>query len=168
VQLVEIPTIDETSDNIVAFWNPAEKPRPGQELLFSYRLYWGTKVPFSSTLAQVIATRTGIGGTIGQRRTVFSWHFAVDFAGGELGALAKDAPVEAVVTASSGEIHYTTAHYLAEFSGYRALFDIQPVEGSEKPIDLRLYLRIQGRPLTETWIYQYTPPALRERKLLLQ
>ncbi len=167
VQLVEIPTIDETSDNIVAFWNPAEKTHAGQELLFSYRLYWGTKMPFGSSLAQANATRTGIGGTIGQRRTFFSWHFVVDFAGGELGALAKDAPVEAIVTASSGEISHLTAHYLAEFQGYRALFDIQPAADSEKPIDLRLYLRIQGRPLSETWIYQYTPPPLRERKLLL-
>jgi periplasmic glucans biosynthesis protein len=31
----------------------------------------------------------------------YSWHFAVDFAGGELGALAKDAPVEAVITTTS-------------------------------------------------------------------
>src|SRR5450631_3961010 len=112
VQLVEIPTVDETFDNIVAFWNPADKPKAGQELLFGYRLYWGTKMPFGSTLAQVIATRTGIGGTIGQKRILYSWHFAVDFAGGELGALAKDAAVEAVVTASSGEILHLTAHYL--------------------------------------------------------
>jgi glucans biosynthesis protein len=167
VQLVEIPTIDETSDNIVAFWNPADKPKAGQELLFSYRLYWGTKMPFGSTLAQAIATRTGIGGTIGQRRTFFSWHFAVDFAGGELAALAKDAPVEAVVTASSGEISHLTAHYLAEFSGFRALFDVQPLADSEKPIDLRMYLRIQGQPLSETWIYQYTPPSLKDRKQFL-
>jgi glucans biosynthesis protein len=167
VQLVEIPTIDETSDNIVAFWNPADKPRGGQELLFSYRLYWGTKMPFGSTLAQVIATRTGIGGTIGQKRTLYSWHFAVDFAGGELGALAKDAAVEAVVTASSGEILHLTAHYVPEFNGYRALFDVQPPSQSEAPIDLRMYLRIQGRPLSETWIYQYTPPTIRERKQLL-
>lgn len=167
IQLVEIPTIDETSDNIVAFWNPAERPRSGQELLFSYRLYWGTRMPFGSSLAQVTATRTGIGGMIGQQRTFFSWHFAVDFAGGELGALAKDAPVEAIVTASSGEISHLTAHYVPEFSGYRALFDLRPVADSEKPVDLRLYLRIQGRPLSETWIYQYTPPTLRERKQLL-
>jgi glucans biosynthesis protein len=45
VQLVEIPTVDETFDNIVAFWNPLERPKPGQELLFSYRLYWGTHMP---------------------------------------------------------------------------------------------------------------------------
>src|SRR5271167_3699011 len=64
VQLVEIPTVDETFDNIVAFWNPLDKPKRGQELLFSYRLYWGTKMPFSSPLAICIAARTGIGGTV--------------------------------------------------------------------------------------------------------
>jgi glucans biosynthesis protein len=52
VQLVEIPTVDETFDNIVAFWNPMDKPKPGQELLFSYRLYWGTHMPYASPLAR--------------------------------------------------------------------------------------------------------------------
>ncbi len=167
VQLVEIPTIDETFDNIVAFWNPAEKPKPGQELLYSYRLYWGTQMPFTGSLAQTIATRTGIGGTVGLKRSYFSWHFAVDFAGGELGALPKDAEVEAVVTASRGSTEHVTAHYVPEFNGYRALFDIKPPEDSAEPIDLRLYLRIHGRPLTETWIYQYTPPSIKDRKLAL-
>jgi glucans biosynthesis protein len=167
VQLVEIPTIDETFDNIVAFWNPAEKPKPGQELLYSYRLYWGTVMPFTGALGQTIATRTGIGGTVGLKRSYFSWHFAVDFAGGELGALTKDAEVEAVVTASRGTTEHVTAHYVPEFNGYRALFDIRPPEDSAEPIDLRLYLRIHGRPLTETWIYQYTPPSIKDRKLAL-
>src|SRR6202142_4528738 len=164
VQLVEIPTADETSDNIVAFWSPQEKVKPGQELLFSYRLYWGTQMPFGSALAQAIATRTGIGGTIGQKRSYYSWHFAVDFVGGELGALAKDAEVEAVVTASRGQTEHVTAHFVPEFNGYRALFDVVPLGHSFEPTDLRLYLRIHGRPLTETWIYQYTPPSLKDRK----
>jgi periplasmic glucans biosynthesis protein len=164
VQLVEIPTVDETFDNIVAFWNPADKPKPGQELLFGYRLYWGTRMPFSSPLGQTIATRTGIGGTVGIKRQYYSWHFAVDFAGGELGALPKDAAVEAVITASHGQIEHVTAHYVEEFHGYRALFDVRPPEDAVDPIDLRLYLRIDGRPLTETWIYLWTPPSLKERK----
>jgi len=167
VQLVEIPTIDETFDNIVAFWNPLEKPKAGQELLFSYRLYWGTRMPFASTLAQTIATRTGIGGTVGQKRQYYSWHFAVDFAGGELGALAKDAVVEAVITTSRGTTEHVTAHHVGEFNGYRALFDVRPPEDSIEPIDLRMYLRIGGRPLTETWIYQWTPPSLKDRKLAI-
>ena len=168
VQLVEIPTPDETSDNIVVFWNPLDKPKPGQELLFSYRLYWGTKMPYSSPLAQTIATRTGIGGTLGVKRQYFSWHFAVDFAGGELGALAKDAAVEAVITTSRGQTEHVTVHYVAEFNGYRALFDVRPTDDSVAPIDLRLYLRLGGRPLTETWIYQWTPPSVKERKLAIQ
>jgi periplasmic glucans biosynthesis protein len=167
VQLVEIPTVDETFDNIVAFWNPADKPRPGQELLFSYRLYWGTRMPYGSALGQTIATRTGIGGTVGQKRQYYSWHFAVDFAGGELGALAKDAAVEAVITTSRGQTEHVTAHYVEEFHGYRALFDVRPPEDSSEPIDLRLYLRIDGRPLTETWIYLWTPPSLKDRKAAL-
>jgi glucans biosynthesis protein len=168
VQLFEIPTADETSDNIVAFWNPAEKTKAGQELLFSYRLYWGTHVPFSSPLARTLATRTGIGGTIGQRHQYYSWHFAVDFSGGELGALQRDANVEAVITSTHGSTtEHVTAHYVEEFKGYRALFDLRPAEDSNDTIDLRMYLRIDGKPLTETWIYQWTPPSVRDRKAML-
>jgi glucans biosynthesis protein len=167
VQLVEIPTVDETFDNIVAFWNPLDKPKPGQELLFGYRLYWGTHMPYASALGQTLATRTGIGGTVGQKRQYYSWHFAVDFTGGELGALAKDAPVEAVITTSRGQTEHVTAHYVEEFHGYRALFDVRPPDDSIEPIDMRLYLRINGRPLTETWIYLWTPPSLKDRKAAL-
>jgi periplasmic glucans biosynthesis protein len=168
VQLFEIPTADETSDNIVAFWNPAEKTKAGQEMLFSYRLYWGTRMPYSSPLAQTIATRTGLGGTVGQKRQYYSWHFAVDFAGGELGALARDANVEAVIsTTHNSTTEHVTAHYVEEIKGYRALFDVRPADDSNDAIDLRMYLRIDGRPLTETWIYQWTPPPVKDRKLAL-
>ncbi|GAC1303143.1 MAG: glucan biosynthesis protein D [Steroidobacteraceae bacterium] len=167
VQLVEIPTVDETFDNIVAFWNPLDKPKPAQELLFGYRLYWGTKMPYGPPLAQAIATRTGIGGTVGVKRQYYSWHFAVDFAGGELGALAKDAAVEAAITVSRGQTEHVTAHLVREFDGYRALFDVRPPDDSTEPINLRLYLRLDGRALSETWVYQWTPPGAKERKLAL-
>ena len=168
VQLFEIPTVDETSDNIVAFWNPAEKTKAGQEMLFSYRLFWGTHLPYSSPLAQTLATRTGIGGTVGQRRQYYSWHFAVDFSGGELGALPKDANVEAVLTASRGSTtEHLTAHYVEEFKGYRVLFDVRPPDDSNDAVDLRLYLRIDGRPLTETWNYQWIPLPVKDRKAAL-
>ncbi|HEY2146124.1 MAG TPA: glucan biosynthesis protein D [Steroidobacteraceae bacterium] len=168
VQLVEIPTADETNDNIVLFWNPQDKPKGGEELLFSYRLYWGTRMPFASSLAQTIATRTGIGGIVGQKRQYYSWHFAVDFSGGELGALSKGANVEAVIGTSRGSsTEHVTVHYVEEFKGYRALFDVRPPDDSNDAVDLRLYLRIDGRPLTETWIYQWTPPPVKDRKAAL-
>jgi glucans biosynthesis protein len=168
VQLFEIPTGDETSDNIVAFWNPTEKTKAGQELLFSYRLHWGTRMPYSSPLGQTVATRTGVGGTVGQKRQYYSWHFAVDFAGGELGALPRDANVEAVISTShNSTTEHLTAHYVEEIKGYRVLFDLRPADDSNDAIDLRLYLRIDGRPLTETWNYTWTPLPVKDRKAAL-
>jgi periplasmic glucans biosynthesis protein len=164
VQLVELPAPDETFDNIVAFWNPSDKPQPGQELLFSYRLHWGGRLPFAPTLAHVVASRTGIGGVVGRKRSYFSWRFAVDFTGGQLATLAKKASVEPAISASRGEIEITSARPQVEINGYRTMFDLRPTDDSMEPIDLRLYLRIDGQPLTETWVYQWTPPPLAERK----
>jgi glucans biosynthesis protein len=164
VQLVEIPTPDETFDNIVAFWHPAESPQPQQELAFAYRLSWGAKPPVQSPLATVRATRTGIGGVVGQPRKHYSRRFVVDFAGGELASLSADAKVEPVIHASRGTIEIPSARPLTAISGWRAIFDLRPTDTSTEPIDLRLYLRSAGRPLTETWLYQWTPPQPDERK----
>ena len=163
VQLVELPAPDETYDNIVAFWSPAEKPQPGQELLFSYRLHWGTRMPFAPRLAQTVATRTGIGGVVGHKRRYFSWRFAVDFAGGDLATFPQDTEVEPVITASRGQIELTSVRPQKENRGYRAMFDLRPTDSSTDPIELRLYLRLRGQPLTETWLYQWTPPPPAER-----
>lgn len=164
VQLVELPAPDETYDNIVAYWVPAAKPEPTQEWLFSYRLHWGTQLGFEPSLARVVATRSGIGGVVGQKRRHFSWRFAVDFAGGELAALSKNQDVEPIITASRGEVEIPSARPQADIRGYRAMFDIKPTDDSIEPIDLRLYLRLHGQPLTETWLYQWTPPPGAERK----
>jgi len=150
--------VDETFDNIVAFWNPKEKPQAGQELLVGYRLYWGAEPPARSPLAHTVATRTGLGGIIGKKRNYFSWRFAVDFAGGELASLIDKGEVEAVVQASRGKLEIVSARPLREINGYRAMFDLVPGDDSTAQIDIRLFLRSGGKTLTETWLYQYSPP----------
>ncbi|MDP5009028.1 MAG: glucan biosynthesis protein, partial [Glaciimonas sp.] len=163
VQLVEIPTMDETFDNIVAFWNPAEKPQAGQELLYSYRLHWGRKMPFSPALATVVATRTGMGGGIGVKRTYYSWRFVIDFAGDNLKMLTKDTKVVPMISTTSGKVEVPSIRMFEVIHGYRVTFDIRPADGSVEPIDLRVYLAIDGKPLSETWLYQWNPPAVAER-----
>jgi glucans biosynthesis protein len=118
-------------------------------------------MPVSPSLAQVVATRTGVGGIVGQKRKYFSWRFVVDFVGGDLGMLGGQAKVEPVISSSRGEIELTSVRPLDSIHGYRAMFDLKPNDDSLAPIDLRLYLRTDGQPLTETWIYQWTPPASR-------
>ncbi|WP_111495964.1 glucan biosynthesis protein [Marinobacter bohaiensis] len=165
VMLVEIPTVDETFDNIVAFWTPQEPLAPDQEHLFSYRLHWGERPPVKPyELATAQATRTGLGGVVGQEREYFSWRFAIDFAGGMLDMLGDDANVVPVITSSRGRIEITSARPLHSINGYRAMFDLVP-DDSEEPIDLRLYLKLDDQPLTETWVYQYTPPPKDQRTL---
>ncbi|HEX4478406.1 MAG TPA: glucan biosynthesis protein D [Polyangiaceae bacterium] len=161
VDLVELPTMDETSDNIVAFWNPEKKPSPGEELLFAYRLHWGAKMPAASPLATVVATRSGPGGNVGEKRRYFSWRFVVDFAGKSLSELGPGAQVVPVATPSRGKVELVSAHPIAELKGYRVEFDLVPDDMKPDPIDVRLVLRKDGRTLTETWLYQWSPPERR-------
>lgn len=157
VQLIEIQTEDETFDNIVAFWNPEEKTRPGEELLFSYRLHWGARMPYASPLANVAATWTGPGGVVGKPRTYFSKRFVVDFAGENLIKLGRNAKLKTVITASRGEIELPSVRPLDSLKGYRAMFDLKP-DADKAPIDLRMYIADEkGNSLSETWLYQWTP-----------
>jgi glucans biosynthesis protein len=164
VQLVEIPTVDETFDNVVAFWNPERKPQAGEEWLVGYRLYWGAEAPARPPLARCVATRTGLGGVVGQPRRHFSWRFAVDFAGEALARLGEGTQVEPVITLSRGTVEIPSARPLHAIDGWRAMFDVRPPDESTEPITIRLFLRSGGRPLTETWLYQWVPPAAADRK----
>ena len=163
VMLVEIPTPDETNDNIVAFWNPAEPLAPNQEHLFAYRLRWGAAPAPRMALATVQATRTGIGGVIGRERRYFSWRFAVDFSGGALAGLPRSAKIEASISCSRGRVEVVSARPLDALRGWRAMFDLVPDDSSE-PINLRLQLTQNGKPVSETWMYQYSPPPAGERR----
>ena len=72
--------------------------------------------------------------------------------------IGKGAPVEPVITASCGRIEIASLRPLAAVGGYRAMFDLRPSDDRTEPINLRLYLRTDGQPLSETWHYQWTPP----------
>lgn len=161
VQLVELPTDDETNDNIVAYWNPDKTTAAGQEWLLTYRLFWGARPPRQSPLAHVVATRTGAGGVVGQQRNHDSRRFEIDFAGNRLDRLPADAGVEPVISASRGRIELASARPLLDRPGhsigYRVRFDLAPTDSATDPINLRLYLRRDGKPLTETWLYQWIP-----------
>ena len=166
VMLVEIPTRDETADNIVAFWTPADKPQRGQEYLYSYRLYWTDTYPPEARTARVLATRTGVGGVIGRQQTHFSWRFVVDFIGGPLTALGGNPAVQANVSASRGRVELVSARPVVGTDAWRAMFDYVPTDDSTEPVNLRLYLSLDGEALTETWLYQYEVPPPDQRKII--
>ncbi|HEV3181749.1 MAG TPA: glucan biosynthesis protein D [Steroidobacteraceae bacterium] len=166
VMLVEIPTPDETQDNVVAFWTPEDKPQPGVEYLYGYRLYWCRDNPHGPKLAVVVATRTGVGGQVGVKRNHFAWRFVVDFAGGELASLGEHARVVPIITASRGRVELASARRVVPRpADWRAAFDLALTNDIVEPLNLRLFLALDGQALTETWLYQYTPPPPAQRKV---
>jgi glucans biosynthesis protein len=166
VALLEYAAREETIDNVAAMWVPARAPSAGDELLFSYQLRWGLEVDSPISLARVVATRTGIGGVVGQPRTHFSWRFAIDFVGGELPTIGKDVVIEPVIAASRGSVELVSARPQFDIKGCRTMFDLALADDSVEPIDLRMYLRVGSEPLTETWMYQWIPPPPAERDRL--
>ena len=156
VQLVEIPTDDEIHDNIVAYWVPAEPVKAGSQWSFRYRLHWLADEPYpSTTVGRVRHTRVGRGGIPGQPRPEGSRKFVIDFEGGPLADLEKLDEVEPVIDASRGGIDNAYALQIVGTRNWRAFFDLY-VDG-EAPVDLRCFLRLGERTLTETWLYQYFP-----------
>lgn len=160
VKLFELPTVDETFDNIVAFWQPEAPLEPGEEYRFSYRLFWGVDVPVKSGLATVIATRTGKGGNIGQEQAYYSRRFVLDFEGEVFEELAGDAVITPEISTSHGSVENAHARWMPDRKGVRAMFDLVP-DDSHEPINVRLYLKSDDRTLSETWLYQFTPDGVR-------
>ena len=141
VELVEIPTNDEVHDNVVAYWRPANAPKPGDALAFDYKLYWQDQEPnYPAEMARVVATRIGRAGIPGAE----SWDpnarkFAIDFEGGEIAAMAPRFDIKPIVTCSSGEASGAYVTKVVGTGRWRALFDV-PV-GGKSPVELRCFLQ---------------------------
>lgn len=157
VQIIEIPTDDEIHDNIVAAWVPETAVKPGDALAYRYRLHWQADEPYPTPLARVVATRMGNGGQPGQPRPKGVRKFMVEFQGDDLKSLPAGVRPEAVLWASRGQFSYIFTEAVPDDvpGHWRAQFDFA-AEGTE-PVEMRLFLRLAGKPLSESWLYQYHP-----------
>ena len=61
VELVQIPSPDETNDNIVAYWVPEKQPKPREAYDFEYRMLWQSHGETRPPLLWVEQTRRGPG-----------------------------------------------------------------------------------------------------------
>ena len=148
VELVQLSTPDETNDNIVAYWVPAQLPPEGQPFDFSYRLRWQGEQMQRPPGGWVTQTRVGRGFfELGENEQ----QFVVDFAGPSLSSLRADAPVRAVVTApSNGEILESNAYRVDATGQWRMTVRVKQLRPSETT-ELRGFLQSGTDVLTETW-----------------
>jgi glucans biosynthesis protein len=120
----------------------------GSEVSFAYRQFWCWTPPERPPLATVVRTMVGRGST-GRRRRFF-----VDFSGDMLGE-NPPADLKSVMTVGPGSIQNLRLWPYPERKTTRVAFELDP--GNESACEMRLALEANGKPVSETWLYRWTP-----------
>lgn len=153
VVLVELPTANETSDNIVAFWTPTEKAKGGKPLELSYTLSFGGADIAAQPVGTTQATFVGDGNIVGGGSVEGAYRVIVDFGGGALAKVQPSAAITGEVTAQEGGTvleHFV--EYVEPGQQWRLSMLVKPAEG--KPLALRAFLKNGEDAITETWTYE--------------
>jgi glucans biosynthesis protein len=154
IELVQIPTPDETNDNIVAYWVPDTIPAPRTAINLEYRIRWQKDNETRPTLAHVTQTRRGHGYS---RNPDPSVGFLVDFEGPVFKKLPANAVVESVVSVDgNGELVENRAYPNEVTGGYRMRIRVKPLD-ERKPVEIRGFLRSGANALSATWSYILPP-----------
>lgn len=159
VELIQIPTPNETNDNIVAMWEPEGAVEAGESFEFNYRMYWTTHEAKFHTpdLAWAEQTRRSRGEVRQDnlvRKPDGSLAFVVDFKGPQLEALGDDAGVTAEVSVGeNGELVASRAVPNNATGGWRMFLRVKR-KNSGQPVDMRAFLKKADERLSETWHYR--------------
>ena len=156
VELLELPTADETNDNVVAAWAPKDSLDAGRSLTYAYRITALTMDQNLSPGGRAVATFRVAPRALGAAESPppGSTRFLIDFSGGDLSYFMSDPSlVEPVATTSNGKILRTFLTPNAHARGFRAGVDVAVDPGQST--DLRVFLRSGSKALTETWTYPW-------------
>jgi glucans biosynthesis protein len=138
-------------------WVPEQPIRAGQRHDYAYTMSWMADEPYPPPLARVVSTRMGNGGQPGTVRPRGVRKFMVEFLGDALKDVPFGAKPEAVLSASRGSFSYVFTEAVPnDVPGHwRAQFDL--TAQGEEPVEMRAFLRLGDKVLSETWLYQYQP-----------
>mgnify|MGYP000950020489 CR=1 FL=1 len=156
VELIELPTTDETNDNIVAFWRPKAAVEPGQALTFRYRIRSLTGTDGLNPGGMALNTFQTKPRALGSNEAAApgSTRFILDFSGGDLAYHLNAAQaVQIVATTSQGKVTRAFITPNPAIQGFRAFIDVEAPPGQSTV--LRAFLRSGTRALTETWTYPW-------------
>ncbi len=156
VELIELPTANETNDNIVALWAPKDSPEPGKAFSYSYKMTASLDLTNISPNGRVANTYQTLARALGSNEPMLDGtrRFMIDFAGGDLPFYLVDpSMVELVASASQGRVLRTILTPNPYAKGFRAMVDVQVDPGQTS--DVRAFLRTSQRTLTETWTFPW-------------
>ncbi len=156
VELVEIPSDLETTDNVVSYWVSDTPLKAGTSHRYGYRLTSYIKSEQWPPTGKTFSTREGPANRAGfaYGHPSDARFFVVEFDSQKLKSIPGGSPVEATFTCQAGKIYDVKAFKNPENNLWRAEFNLKPTD--DRPCDLRGFLRLGDEALTETWTYLYT------------
>jgi glucans biosynthesis protein len=160
IELVQIPSPDETNDNIVAYWTPAQLPEPRKPLDVEYQLVWGRASDLPAPLVHVAQTRR-IATNSAERKekpaSEKSASFVIDFELDPAAKISKDTIVQWMVSASdNAEIVERTLRRHEATGGWRATVRVRILD-DKRAVELRGQLNAERMALSEVWSYIIPP-----------
>lgn len=149
LHLVEIPANSEGMDNIVAFWNPKDKPAPMQAFRYGYTLFWALQPDAKFQAWKVLQTRVGVNALDAKQR-----RFVIDFDGPNMDP-APEIVLHVGDNASTSDAQVTRNEAR---QSWRVVFSLTPKAGEHEEVNIECALKSAGKDVSEIWKYQWTPP----------
>ncbi|HWI80605.1 glucan biosynthesis protein G [Ramlibacter sp.] len=152
VELLQLPTPDETHDNVVAYWVPAKLPAPGEPLDLAYEIAWQGDAQQRPPGSWVTQSRRGFGySRLEPQALAQQVQYVLDFKGPALDALPAAAPVRAVVSAdANGRVLEQVAYRNPASDSWRMTLRVQRIDPAQ-PVEVRAFLQLDNHILSETW-----------------
>ncbi len=149
VQLTEIPAESDTNSNCIAYWRPNGGLVAGKEQAWAYRQFWCWEPPVRPAQLTVFESRGGRGSAAKRRR------FVVAFTGDALGDAQSLREPKPALSVFSGSLASMRSYLYRDRKLYRVVFEFDP--GGEPQAEMRLVIEADGKPVSETWLYRWTP-----------
>ena len=147
VRLLELPTPNEYSDNIVAFWTPAQLPQPNEAFTIAYRMTWAQEEPWTEGSGEARVERTLVGTGVADAEGVRVRRIFIDFSRPRMGGF--DGPVEPQVSCSNAVCSEAVVVANDEDRGWRVFFDAEPT--SDRDVELSASLHVGSTLISEVW-----------------
>jgi glucans biosynthesis protein len=160
VELFEMPTTDETNDNIVVSWVPKDALPALKPFSYEYSITAALDLGSLSSNVKTVASFQTAARTLGsaEPNVPTTRRFMIDFAGGGVDYY-KDDPGLVTVAAGTSKGHVVRAYteYNPYIAGFRATVDVALAPG--ETTDLRVFLKAGPTALSETWMFPWEAPA---------
>jgi glucans biosynthesis protein len=149
VELIQLNSLIEFADNVVAFWVPHQLPTPGQPIAFEYEMEWTLDDPLPPAFGKVIASR------VSRVPDTKNLRFVIDFGGR---AVERISGVEhlSFELKCSDNVKFIADSIRKNGINQTWRLVLEIVE-PDKAADLSAFLVKDGRPITEKWTFTWQP-----------